>query len=97
MPGDDVEGGVLLPGGVELVGKLAVQPVLGGFLFVVEGRYGRLEVAGIGETVGADRAELGELVVALVELADVSSHWTGGESNAISIQVFVRYSLNGQG
>lgn len=82
MPGDDIEWGVILSGREKRVVELAVQSV---FLFlVIERSYRGLEVSSVGETVGSDRAQFGKLVVALVELTNVSSHRTCGESDTIS-------------
>ena len=88
MPGDDVEGRVGLRGTEEVVVEFADQvPGFAGPFVVVEGGYGCLEVACIGETVGSDGSEFGELVVPLVELADVAADRAVGEGDAVSIRV----------
>lgn len=87
VPGDNVEGAVVLARGEQGVVEFAVQLVL--FLAVVEISHRCLEVSGIGEAVGSNGAQLGKLVVALVELADVASHWTCRQSNTVSTVTFV--------
>ena len=73
VPGDDVEGCVGLRGGEERPTKLAENgPGRVGVVFG-EGSEGGLEVAGVGEAVGADGTEFGEGEVALVELEDVTA------------------------
>lgn len=87
VPGDDVEGGVVLAGGEEGVIEFAEEAVFGSLLFVVKGGDGSLEVPSVGETVGANRAEFGELEVALVEFEDVASYWAGGEGDTVSMDL----------
>ena len=86
VPGDNVEGSVVLARREERVVKLAEQLVLGGLLFIVKCCDWGLEVAGIGQAVGANGAQLGELVVTLVEFADIAPDGTIGEGHAIAIQ-----------
>lgn len=92
VPGDDVEGGVALARGEEGVVELAVEPVFAALFLVVEGGHGRLEVSGVGEAVGADGAQFGELVVALVELADIASYGAVGEGDAVSMEISCLYT-----
>ena len=84
MPGDDIKGRVRLGGAEEGVVELADDGVFARLLFVVEGSDRSLEVAGVGQTIGSNGAEFGELVVSLVQLTDVSSDRTFGEGNAVA-------------
>ena len=74
VPGDYVEGGVGLLGGEEVSIEFGEEGVFSGCVFVETGDWG-LEVARVGETVGADGTEFGELEVALVEFEDVAAYW----------------------
>lgn len=58
VPCDDVEGGVVLTSGEKCVVELAEQLVLGLLFLVIESSNGGLEVTGIGQAVGPDRAQL---------------------------------------
>lgn len=84
MPGDYVEGRVVLARREERVVELAVQSVLAALFLVVKGRDGRLEVARIGKAVRADGPEFGKLVVALVQLTDIAPNGAGGEGYTVS-------------
>lgn len=66
MPGDHVERGVNLACRKQGVVELAEQFILGGLLFVVKGSDGGLEIASIGQTVGSNGTQLGQLIVTLV-------------------------------
>jgi hypothetical protein len=66
VPGDNIEGGVVLSCREESVVEFTVKLVLAFLLFVVESGNGGLEIACIGQTVGSNGAQLWELVVALV-------------------------------
>lgn len=85
VPGDNVEGSVILARREERVVKLAEQLPFGGLLFIVKCCDWGLEVADVGQAVGANGAQLGELVVTLVEFADVAPDGTIGEGYAVAI------------
>lgn len=83
VPGDDVKGRVVLLGRVQVACEFGGQSPGGVGVFVEGGDRG-LEVAGVGEAVGSDGPEFGELEVPLVELEDVAADWTGGEGDAVA-------------
>src|SRR5215472_7552010 len=58
-------------GHMEAAAPLDGEPT--GFLFVLEGRHGRLEVAGVGEAVGADGTSVGQRELGTVVLTDVAA------------------------
>ncbi len=71
VPGDDVEGGVIEVGGPEIAEELG-DDLEGAAVAVFEGGVRGEEVAGVGEAVGSDEAEVGEaegLAVVLEEVA----------------------------
>jgi len=83
VPGDDVEGRVRLLGCEEVAVEFG-QHVPCRVRVFVKGRHGRLEVPRIGQAVGSNWSELGQLEVALVELEDVASHGTVGKIHAVA-------------
>ena len=71
VPGDDVEGGVVEVGGPEVSEEFG-DDLEGAVVAVIVGGVRGEEVAGVGEAVGADGAELGEakgLAVVFEEVA----------------------------
>ena len=82
VPGDDVEGGVILRGGEEVARELA-QDGPPGVCILVEGGDGDLEVARVGQPVGADGAQLRQREVPLVELEDVAADGAVGQLDAV--------------
>ena len=80
MPGDDVERGVIDARAKEASGELCDQLVRS--LRVLVARLRREEIARIGESVGADRAEVGELERRPEVLANVAADRTGRSVDA---------------
>ena len=80
VPGDDVEGRVVVVRGPELAEELGDDFEVAVDVFV--GGYGGLEVAGVGEAVGADGAEVGEAEGLTVVLADVAAGPVGEDLDA---------------
>jgi hypothetical protein len=71
MPGDHVERGVADLGDVEAAAPLHGQPR--GLLLVLERRHRGLEVARVGQAIGADRPAVGECELGTVVLAYVAA------------------------
>jgi hypothetical protein len=67
VPGDDVERGVRL-GAVEESAEALVHNLPTAVRVEVEGCHGVLKVAGVGETIGAQRAQFGKLIVLALEI-----------------------------
>lgn len=88
VPGDDVEGSVVLSGRKEGVVEFAQDAVFLGcirVLFVIiKGCNRSLEVTRVGETIGPNRAQLRQLVMALVEFTNVASNRAIGKLDAVS-------------
>jgi len=83
VPGNDVERRVLLGRREESAVELCEDsPVVGGVF--VEASNGSLEVARVGKTVGADRAEFRELEMSLVQLKDVAADGAFWQGDAIA-------------
>lgn len=72
VPGDDVEGCMVLSGSEEVAVEFG-QDLVGGAGVFVEGGNGGLEVPRVGQTIRTDGTKLGELEVSLVKLEDVTS------------------------
>ena len=78
VPGDDVERGVVEVGGPEIAEELG-DDLEGAAVAVFEGGVWGEEVAGVGEAVGSDGAEVGEAEGLAVVLEEVASGllWLG--------------------
>jgi hypothetical protein len=83
VPGDDVKGRVALLRRVQVACKLAEHGPRRRRV-LVKGGDGGLEVARVGEAVGPNGAEFGELEMPLVQLEDVAAHGAVWERDAIS-------------
>lgn len=93
MPSDDVKRGVVLTCCKESIVEFAVQFVFRGLFLVVKERHRGLEVTSISQTIGSDRTQLGELVVALVKLADVASYRTSGQRDTVTVYPCQQFGL----
>ena len=89
VPRDDVEGGMRLFGLVQGIVELGRDGVDVGAIVAhaavvfAEARHRGLEVARVGEAVGSDRPQLGQLEVALVELQCVTPDGPGGQKHLV--------------
>lgn len=83
MPRHNVERCVVLRGNEKRVVELADNAVFLWLRLIVEACNRALEVARIGQTVGANRSELRKLEMALIKLANVPSNGARGEGDSI--------------